>query len=256
MRPEVAHSRPFLATTVMPQLAIAPTRPTASLTTRRRRIAIALGVVILVHAGLLAWTFTARDRIVERPPESRTITAEFLSAPPQPVVPQTVVQPAPPQPAVPAAHPKLPARIRPLAKAAPSARAPQPESAAPLPIAPSAPAPAPPAPPVTAAAPPIERPTLALSGPKNVSHVDCNLAKPDYPDISKRRGENGTAIVGFVVGLTGRIEDVHLQKSTGHPRLDEAALDAIHTSACQPYKENGTAIRAAYEQPFVFGLTD
>jgi protein TonB len=222
---------------------------------RRHRIAIALGVVILVHAGLLAWTFAARDRIVERPPESRTITAEFLSAPPHPVVPQTVVQPAPPQPAVPAAHPKLPARTRPLAKAALApVRAPQPESATPLPIVPSAPAA--PAPPVTASAPAIERPSLALSGPKNVSHVDCNLAKPDYPDISKRRGENGTAIVGFVVGLTGRIEDVHLQKSSGHPRLDEAALDAIHTSACQPYKENGTAIRAAYEQPFVFGLTD
>ncbi len=108
----------------------------------------------------------------------------------------------------------------------------------------------------TATAPAIERPALALSAPKNVSHVDCNIAKPDYPDPSKRRGENGTAIVRFVVGLTGRIENIQLQKSSGYPRLDDAALGAIHASECQPYTENGEAIRAAYSQLFVFALPE
>lgn len=74
--------------------------------------------------------------------------------------------------------------------------------------------------------------------------------------MSKRRRENGTAIVRFVVGLTGRIDTMQLQKSSGYARLDEAALAAVHASACQPYSENGVVMRAAYSQSFVFGLTD
>jgi protein TonB len=252
-------------------LAIAPTRPNASSVTPCRHIVVVLGAVILVHAGLLAWMVAVRDRTIERPLESRTITAELLSPEPQPVVPLAVLQPPPPHPVPPAAHAKPLARTRPMASPAPLARAPRAESAAPSPVAPSAPVlnvPAPAAPAAsatatatataiaTATASAIERPTLALSAPKNVSHVDCNIAKPDYPDPSKRRGENGTAIVRFVVGLSGRIEDIQLQKSSGYPRLDDAALGAIHASECQPYTENGEAIRAAYSQLFVFALPD
>jgi protein TonB len=109
---------------------------------------------------------------------------------------------------------------------------------------------------VTASAPAAERATPASTAPKTVSHVDCTIPKPDYPDISKRRGENGTAIVRFVVGLTGRIETVQLQTSSGYARLDEAALAAVHASVCQPYSENGAPVRAAYSQSFVFGLSD
>jgi periplasmic protein TonB len=99
-------------------------------------------------------------------------------------------------------------------------------------------------------------PSAASTAPKTVSHIDCTIPKPDYPDISKRRRENGTAIVRFVVGLTGRIDTMQLQQSSGYPRLDEAALAAVHASVCQPYSENGTVVRAAYSQSFVFGLTD
>jgi periplasmic protein TonB len=116
--------------------------------------------------------------------------------------------------------------------------------------------PAPETPPAAPAAPAIGRETLAISAPKDVSHLDCNVAKPDYPDLSRRRSESGTAVVYFVVGLTGRIEDIQLQKSSGYTRLDDAALDAMRGSACRPYLENGKPIRAAYSQPFAFSLTN
>jgi periplasmic protein TonB len=137
-----------------------------------------------------------------------------------------------------------------------------PETTAPSPVAAAAPepAPAPPTPPVAAApaaaAPAIGRPTMALNAPKDVAHLECNIAMPDYPALSRRRGESGTALVKFVVGLTGKIENIELKKSSGSSRLDDAALDAMRSSACKPYKENGVAIRAAYSQPFVFGLND
>ncbi|MFT4067714.1 energy transducer TonB [Paraburkholderia sp.] len=109
---------------------------------------------------------------------------------------------------------------------------------------------------VAPAATAIGRETLAVSTPKDVAHLDCNIAKPEYPCLSKRMNETGTAVVRFVMGLIGAIEDIRLQKSSGYPRLDSAALDAMHASACRPYLENIKPIRAAYSQPFTFSLDD
>jgi protein TonB len=109
----------------------------------------------------------------------------------------------------------------------------------------------------SAASAPATQPVVpASTEPRNVSHVDCSIPKPDYPDVAKRRGEHGTAIVRFVVGLTGHIDTAQLQTSSGSARLDDAALAAVHAGACQPYTENGTPVRAAYSQSFVFGLTE
>ncbi|MBB5500845.1 TonB family protein [Paraburkholderia sp. MM5384-R2] len=240
-----------------------------------RRAAIVLGAVIVAHLVLLAIALSARNRIVERPVEPRTITASLLSPePPAPVV----SPPAPPPPAAvvptaptpPVTHPAV--RVKP----APQSRAQVPRSVEkPLPT-PSptrestaqpvtqaaAPSAAPQAAVPTAAAPsaasaPAVHPAVpASTEPRNVSHVDCSIPKPDYPDIAKRRGEHGTAIVRFVVGLSGHIETAQLQTSSGSARLDDAALAAVHAGACQPYTENGTPVRAAYSQSFVFGLTE
>ena len=82
---------------------------------------------------------------------------------------------------------------------------------------------------------------MEINAPKDVAHLECNIAKPDYPALSRRRGEAGTALVKFVVGLTGKIENIELKKSSGSSRLDDAALDAMRSSACKPYMENGVA---------------
>ncbi|WP_442793448.1 energy transducer TonB [Paraburkholderia sp. HP33-1] len=232
-----------------------------------RRAAIVLGAVIAAHLVLLAIALNARNRIVEHPVEPRTITALLLSPePPAPVV----APPAPPTPA--AIVPPTPPVTRPAVRVKP---APQPRAQVPRSV--EAPIPSPSresaAQPVTqsaalqtaaptaavpsAASAPAAQPALpASTEPRNVSHVDCSIPKPDYPDISKRRGEHGTAVVRFVVGLTGRIETAQLQTSSGSTRLDDAALAAVHAGGCQPYTENGTPVRAAYSQSFVFGLTE
>ncbi|MGF6674156.1 energy transducer TonB [Paraburkholderia tuberum] len=241
-----------------------PGRPTNA-TAAYRRAAIVLGAVIVAHLALLAIALSSRNRIVERPVEPRTITASLLSPePPAPVV----SPPAPPPPAAvvptaptpPVTHP--PVRVKP----APQPRAQVPRSMetplptpsasrestaqAAMPAVPTTAAP-------SAASAPAAHPAVPVSTePRNVSHVDCSIPKPDYPDIAKRRGEHGTAIVRFVVGLSGHIETAQLQASSGSPRLDDAALAAVHAGACQPYTENGTPVRAAYSQSFVFGLTE
>lgn len=238
-----------------------------------RRAALVLGAVIVAHLTLLALTLAARNSMVERRVEPRTITAVLLSPEPEPVTPAAAPA-VPTTPAVPAAHPAAHsvARVKPAPQPRPHVAPPLPHApssvATPAPsapaesAAPSAPArpaeaateaPAAPAPVPAPAAPPA---MPASAAPKNVSHVDCTIPKPDYPDVSRRRGENGTAIVRFVVGLTGRIETAQLQSSSGSARLDEAALAAVHAGACRPYLENGTPLRAAYSQSFVFGLSE
>jgi protein TonB len=216
-----------------------------------------------------------RDRTVERTVEATPIVAMLLRDEPQvlaPVEPVAPVQPAVPaaatavaapqaaQPAVrskllPQPHPKPP---RTSAAPAPSVPSPSADSArSPAPVAaPIAAAPSPAAPAANASATAAERTVPASSTPRSVSHVDCAIPKPDYPEVSKRRGESGTAIVRFVVGLSGHIETAQVQKSSGYPRLDDAALAAIHAGACQPYRENGEAVRAAYSESFIFGLAE
>jgi protein TonB len=261
---------------VMLQVAMANRANAMHPATDYRRAAIVLGAVIAAHLALLVLMLVARDRTVERTVEPRTITALLLSPEPAPATPAAAAaRPTPPTPAPPAAViPSTPPATRPAIRVKP---APQPRPRAahseptPAPVAApentAQPAAAPPVPvpaPATAStaapspepAPAAQTALPASTEPRNVSHVDCSIPKPDYPDISKRRRENGTAVVRFVVGLTGRIETAQLQKSSGYDRLNDAALAAVHAGACQPYRENGQPVRAAYSQSFVFGLTE
>ncbi|MGF7136643.1 protein TonB [Paraburkholderia sp. EB58] len=220
----------------------------------------ATAAVVAIHIALLAVILTVRNEPAGRPLESRTMTAELLSPAPvaAPAALQSIAPPPPkPTPPVPHVKPKVQPRPTPKPTPMPLPVAASPSPTAPAPAAESAlPAPAAPAAPAAAAAPTIGRPTMEISAPKNVSHLDCNIAKPDYPALSRRRGETGTAYVRFVVGLTGNLENIELKKSSGYDRLDDAALAAVRASACKPYLENGVPIRAAYTQPYQFGLSD
>jgi protein TonB len=234
-------------------LALAPSSRMSSRTVK------ATATVAVIHIALLAVILSVRNEPPARPLESRTMTAELLSPAPvaAPVALQSIAPPPPkPTPPVPHAKPKVQAHptLKPTPMPLPVAATPLPTAPAPAESAP--PAPAAPAAPAAAAAPAIGRPTMEISAPKNVSHLDCNIAKPDYPALSRRRGETGTAYVRFVVGLTGNLENVELKKSSGYDRLDEAALSAVRASSCKPYLENGVPIRAAYTQPYQFGLDD
>lgn len=227
-----------------------------------RRVIAATVAVGAIHVALLAVLVTMRNEPLPRVVESRPITAELLSAEPAPVAAPVAVEstptPPPPKPVPPKPTPKP--KVQPRVQPKP---VPMPQSDAPSAIAAPAPdpTPAPPAPPApaeppAAAAPAVGRPTMAISAPKDISHLSCNIVQPDYPAMSKRRGETGTAVVGFVLGTSGKLENIALKKSSGSARLDEAALDAVRSSACKPYKENGEAIRAVTSVPFVFSLTD
>ena len=222
-----------------------------------RVITVAVGV-LAAHAIMLTAAWLHRNAPPPKEIEVQSITAQLIPPAPaaQPVAVQSAAQPAPPKP-VPREKPKV--EPKPVQKAVKPTPQPVAQSPSPTPAPAAAdptPAPAAPAPAAPAAAPGPARETMQVSAPKNVSALSCNFVKPTYPSMSRRRGETGTAYVHFIIGVTGKIESVQLQKSSGYPRLDEAALDATRASTCPPYIENGQAIRAAHTLPFNFTLDD
>lgn len=224
-----------------------------------RRIVAVSAVVVALHAALIAVVLMNRaPRTVAV--QSQTITAELLKPDPvaAPVAVQSTPTPPPPKPVphVTREKPKVQPKPKPTPTPLPVAEAPSQHTIdTPAPAAPTPPAPTPPAP-AAAAAPAQGKPTMNISAPKNVSHISCQIIQPDYPTLSKRRGETGTAMVHFIVGISGKIENVTLQKSSGYNRLDDAALQAVRASPCQPYLEDGQPIRAAASVPFDFNLTN
>jgi protein TonB len=87
-----------------------------------------------------------------------------------------------------------------------------------------------------------------------VSRLDCAIVKPAYPALSRRLQETGTAVVQLVIDEHGTIESARVASSSGFPRLDDAARQAVLASACSPYLRDGTAKRASAAVPFTFSL--
>ncbi|WXK37007.1 energy transducer TonB [Mycetohabitans rhizoxinica] len=231
-------------------------RPVAHYTTT-------LAAVALLHAGVIAWLVYARaDTVPTVTVESRPIMAELL-APPAPVAVQSAPAPTP------APKPKPKSVMMPRPNPKPVVKHPAPAPTPPMPVrdtpsqsvpTPSAPpaAPAPtPAPVAEPASPaPGPRPVVAQGAPKGVAKLDCQIVRPDYPALSRRREETGTVVVNLVVGLEGKVERATIKKSSGYDRLDEAARNAALASTCRPYIENGQPIRVTADQPYVFNLDD
>jgi TonB family protein len=80
--------------------------------------------------------------------------------------------------------------------------------------------------------------------------------KPVYPVDSRRQGEEGVVRLRVLVNATGEAEAVGIQKSSGYPRLDEAALAALAQARFHPYVENGVAVSVYVPASLTFTLTD
>jgi len=62
---------------------------------------------------------------------------------------------------------------------------------------------------------------------------------PNYPPISRRMNEQGTAILRLMISETGAVSQAHILQSTGSPRLDNAALEVTRNWQMRPGKLKG-----------------
>lgn len=75
---------------------------------------------------------------------------------------------------------------------------------------------------------PVERPTPPP--PITLSPARAIMAThtiPDYPPVSRRLGEQGTLRLRLVIGADGAVEDARVEISSGHQRLDDAAIQWV-----------------------------
>jgi protein TonB len=203
------------------------------------------------------------------PPAAHTETAPPASVADVPAQ----APPTPPRERRPAVRPKVarlpdaPARPQPPvtamkepAAAAPATPAPPPTPAEPQADGPATPAPQPTAPPNLALAAPPGRtapdgdPLATITASADPAYL--NNPPPAYPRLSRRRGEEGQVILRVRVLRDGRPDAVEVAESSSHPRLDEAAREAVRGWRFVPARRGETTVDSWLRVPIVFRLEE
>ena len=79
--------------------------------------------------------------------------------------------------------------------------------------------------------------------------------KVPYPIDAVRRGEHGTVMLRVLVGADGAVQAVEIEKTSGSPRLDNAAREAVRHWTVHAGTRNGIAQSAWALVPIAFDLT-
>lgn len=122
-------------------------------------------------------------------------------------------------------------------------------AAAATPVATQA-APAPAAAPASAPPPPAPREFQASA----VSYLVPPVLT--YPRVSRELGEQGSALLRVLVDERGRPTDIQVVKSSGYPRLDQQAVQAMRNARFKPHVEDGIARPMWVRTPQTFILED
>mgnify|MGYP006155212107 FL=1 len=213
--------------------------------------ALTFSGVVLLHALGLVWA--AQQLSITEPEITPPSVVGVLVAPePKPAPPPPKPVPPPPKP-----EPKPVPTPKPVAKPTPKPT-PKPEpvrEVAPEPVQQATPAPpAPPSPPVQQATPAPEAPAPVTPPRTDAAHL--NNPAPQYPALSRRLGEQGRVMLDVYILPDGSVGEIKLNRSSGFPRLDNAALQAVKTWKYVPAKRGDTAIPFWYVQPVSFVLNN
>lgn len=188
-----------------------------------------------------------------REPPQRPLTVELLKREPPEIVPPELPRPLP-------METRAPDRVKPVAKPVPPRPAQEPILTAP-PLSPDAP-PSPvaavlpeqrPAPPPETLRPPPASVAAPVIPPRSDASY-LNNPRPAYPLAARRRGDQGTVLLRVLVTADGLAASVGLEKTSGYPSLDEAALAAVKSWRFVPARQGGQAIESPYVVPVVFRL--
>ena len=97
---------------------------------------------------------------------------------------------------------------------------------------------------------------VAVAAPSVMETAPVTLIQnePAYPIVARRRGLQGVVVIAIEVAVDGAPVSINLQRSSGHPVLDSAALNAVRTWRFAPARRAGQAVRATLEVPIRFRL--
>ncbi|WP_334119716.1 energy transducer TonB [Limnobacter sp.] len=202
--------------------------------------------VVLLHILGLVWA--AQQLSITEPAVTPPSVVGVLVAP----EPETKPVPPPPKPEPkPQPKPEPKPTPKPTPKPEPAREvAPEPE-----PVPQTAPTvPTPPAPPAQQATPAPEAPAPVTPPRTDAAHL--NNPAPQYPALSRRLGEQGRVMLDVYILPDGSVGEIKLNKSSGFPRLDNAALQAVKNWKYVPAKRGNKPIAFWYVQPVSFVLNN
>jgi protein TonB len=98
-----------------------------------------------------------------------------------------------------------------------------------------------------------ESATAAVT-PPSFSAVYLRNPPPRYPLAARRAGEQGTVTLRVLVTREGLPARVDIEKTSGSPHLDSAALKTISTWQFAPARQGGAPVESWVLVPVVFRL--
>ena len=111
------------------------------------------------------------------------------------------------------------------------------------------------APPPPPAPKPVER--GGVKTPPSTQGRGARITQPEYPPAARRAGEEGTVQLQVFVLESGRAGEVKVAKSSGFPKLDEAAINEVKRNwRFVPGKEDGKPVSMWHTFAVTFRLTD
>jgi protein TonB len=240
--------------------------------------AVPIGVSCLLHVGLVTGLILGQQWVISvvalQPPvlPVQLVTLDAAEPPrePTPPAPPRRERTSPVRRPLEAAAPKVeepaPPPVAPAPAPAPAEVAPAPAAVATLPAI-SEPAPVPgssaPAAGSTTVALPASAPVVAAkpatTAPDSVTRIarpqGGYQVRPAYPSAPRRLGIQGTTMLRVHVLADGRIGDVRVEHSAGHPDLDQAAMEAVRRWRFEPARRGADAVAMWVLLPVEFRLT-
>ena len=86
--------------------------------------------------------------------------------------------------------------------------------------------------------------------------VATTLPRPPYPLSSRRKGEEGTVTLSFLIYSDGTVGEILVVQSSGYPRLDKAASRSLRSAVFRPASESGLLVSSNRKIAFSFRLED
>ncbi|MEC3910348.1 TonB family protein [Sphingobium sp. CR2-8] len=226
---------------------VVPSSPTASgpvgphrYGARRRPNITAIVAILVVHALAIGALIQVRNHVQRA--DVAKLTVVNLSPPPPPPPAAETPPPPPSAPQVVAPPPIVQTPAPPV-----------PVQTSPEPVAVPTPAPTmvvAPGPVTSVAAPPAP-PSMVQGGDLGTQMVAGK--PPRYPVESRRKHEQGTVVLTITLSVDGGVESITVSQSSGSPRLDDAARDAVKGWRWKPTIRGGqpVRVRGVVEIPFI-----
>lgn len=105
---------------------------------------------------------------------------------------------------------------------------------------------------------------IAPTAPSSSPDDAVQLSEPNYrkrarliyPAEARRQGQAGVVVLSLRIDAHGKIERAEIKVSSGHPLLDEAALNMARRSEYVPARRGSLAVASTVEASYRFVLSE